>query len=57
MRSFNYLGRGSDELLVGLHSFPFERYVIFYRAIVDGIEVARGLRGARDIDSQFHQDV
>jgi toxin ParE1/3/4 len=51
------LGRRRGELLADLQSFPFERYVIFYVAIVDGIEVVRVLHGARDIDAQFHQEV
>ena len=47
------LGRVRDELLLDLRSFPFERYVIFYRAISMGIEVVRVLHSARDIDAQF----
>lgn len=33
------LGRARDELLAGLRSFPFERYMVFYVALEDGIDV------------------
>jgi plasmid stabilization system protein ParE len=29
--------------------FPVRRYVVFYRPLVDGIEVVRLLHGARDV--------
>ena len=47
------LGRMREELLAGLRSFPFERYVIFYREIHNGVEIVRLLHGARDVDAQF----
>lgn len=47
------LGRARDELAAGLRSFPFERYVIFYEPLADGIVFVRLLHGARDIDAQF----
>lgn len=47
------LGRRRDELLTGLHSFPFERNVIFYTSILEGIEVVRVLHSARDVVAQF----
>lgn len=50
------LGRMRNELMADLRSFPFERYVIFYLAASNGIEVARVLHGARDIEAQFHPD-
>jgi toxin ParE1/3/4 len=43
------LGRSRTDLHPGLRSFPFGRYVIFYRPLDDGIEVVRVLHGARDI--------
>jgi toxin ParE1/3/4 len=48
------LGRTRDELILQLRSFPFERYIIFYRATSRGIEVIRVLHGARDVEAQFH---
>jgi toxin ParE1/3/4 len=46
-------GRRREELAPGILSFPFGRYVIFYRASQDAIEIVRVLHGARDIQSIF----
>jgi len=46
----------ADPRLAGLRSWPikgFKNYLIFYRPILDGIEVLRILHGARDIDAIF----
>jgi toxin ParE1/3/4 len=43
------LGRARDELAQGLRSFPVGQYLIFYRPISGGVEVARVLHGRRDI--------
>jgi len=48
------LGRERDDLAEGLRSFPVGRYIIFYLALMDGIEIVRVLHGARNIDSIFH---
>ena len=50
------LGRLRDDLMAQLRSFPFERYIIFYRSVPDGIEVIRVLHGARDVEAQFHPE-
>ena len=50
------MGRVRDELVKGLRSFPVGRYIIFYRAISEGIEVVRVLHGSRDLDTIFHPD-
>lgn len=47
------MGRARDELLHGLRSFPFGRYVILYEPIDGGIDVVRVLHSARDVDAQF----
>jgi toxin ParE1/3/4 len=47
------LGRHREELAPGLHSIPFGRYIIFYRAVTGAIEIVRVLHGARDIESIF----
>ena len=47
------MGRARDELSANVRSFPFGRYVIFYAAIEDGIDVVRVLHSARDIDAVF----
>ena len=50
------MGRARDELLPGLRSMPFGRYVIFYEPLSDGIDVVRVLHSARDIDAVFADD-
>ena len=46
-------GRHREELAPGIQSFPFGRYIIFYRAVTSGIEIVRVLHGARDIENIF----
>lgn len=50
------MGRTRNELAPGVRSFPFGRYVVFYVALDDGIDVVRVLHGARDIDAVFHPE-
>ena len=47
------LGRHREELALGIRSFPFGRYVIFYHEVSNAIEIVRVLHGARDIESIF----
>ena len=47
------IGRPRAELQADLRSFPVGRYVLFYRPIKGGIEVARVLHGMRDLDRIF----
>lgn len=42
------LGRSRQELAPGLRSFPVGRYIVYYRAVPDGIELVRVLHSARD---------
>lgn len=46
-------GRHREELAPGIQSFPFGRYIIFYRAVTNSIEIVRVLHGARDIENIF----
>jgi toxin ParE1/3/4 len=46
-------GRRREELAPGILSFPFGRYIIFYRGGQDEIELVRVLHGARAIQSIF----
>lgn len=46
-------GRQREELAPGIQSFPFGRYMIFYRVVTNSIEIARVLHGARDIENIF----
>jgi toxin ParE1/3/4 len=43
------IGRARDDLLPGLRSIAHGRYVIFYRALDDEVEIVRILHGARDL--------
>jgi toxin ParE1/3/4 len=47
------LGEARRELGANLRSFVMGNYVIVYRPIHDGIEVARVLHASRDLDSLF----
>ena len=47
------MGQARPELAPGLRSFSVGNYVVFYRPIEGGIEVARVVHGARDLDALF----
>ncbi len=44
------LGRARDELRTGVRTFPVGQYVIFYKALEDGVHIYRVLHGARYFD-------
>lgn len=50
------IGRARPELQPDMRSFPVGRYVLLYRPIEGGIEVARVLHGMRDIDRIFREE-
>ena len=50
------IGRRREDIAPNLRSFPEGNYLIFYRVIEDGIEVARILHGAQDIDAGYFVD-
>jgi toxin ParE1/3/4 len=47
------MGREREELAPGLRSFPFRRYLIFYRLFAGGIEIVRVLHAAQDVPALF----
>jgi toxin ParE1/3/4 len=47
------LGRQREELATRLRSFPVGNYVIFYRLMENGVEIARVLHGTRDFPPLF----
>ena len=47
------MGQARPELAARVRSFSVGSYVIFFRPIEDGIEVARVVHGARDVDALF----
>ena len=50
------IGKARNELGEGVRSFPVGRYILFYRAIPEGIDVIRVLHGARDLNAVFDRD-
>ncbi len=53
LAKFPQIGRGRDELYLGLRSLPLEEYLIFYRLVPEGIEVMRVMPGYRDLGALF----
>jgi len=51
------MGRQREELAPGIRSFPYQRYVIFYREHANTLEVVRVLHGARDAESGFEREL
>ena len=47
------MGRSRDELVPGIRSLVFGRYVVFFEPLPDGIDVVRVLHGSHDIDASF----
>ena len=50
------LGKAVEEIAPNLRFIPIGSYLIFYRAIEDGVEIARVLHGARDVTAEFFRD-
>lgn len=49
------IGRAREELGEGIRSFPIGRYIIFYHAVSEGIEVVRVLHASRDLEAIFDE--
>jgi toxin ParE1/3/4 len=49
-------GKKVDELAPNLRLMPLGSYLIFYRPLPDGVEIARILHGARDISAEFFRE-
>jgi len=47
------MGRMREELATRLRSFAIGNYVIFYRPMENGVEIARVLHGAREFPPLF----
>ena len=51
------MGRSRDELMPGLRSFPFRRFIVFFLPLPDGIDIGRVIHSARDISvADFETD-
>jgi toxin ParE1/3/4 len=53
LASMPQMGREREALSARLRSFPIGRYIIFYRLMENGIEIARVLHGVRDLPPLF----
>ena len=53
LAEFADMGIAREELAHALKSFPFERYVLFYRVTQGGIELVRVLHSSRDVTLIF----
>jgi toxin ParE1/3/4 len=47
------MGRSRKDLGIGLRSFSFKRFIIFYRLLEDGIEIFRILHGKQNVEDIF----
>ena len=47
------MGEGRPELGQGLRSFSVGNYVVVYRPVSEGVEIARVVSGYRDIEALF----
>ena len=54
LAKFPQMGKERPELAYSLRSFPVKSYLIFYRAIDQGIEIVRILHRSQDIEGIFH---
>ena len=53
LTEFTEMGIDRQELAKDLRSFPVDRYVLYYRPVIEGIELVRVLHGSRDSQSIF----
>lgn len=56
LAKFPQMGRERSDLAPLLRSFPLKNYLIFYRPIKEGIEIARILHGSQDIETIFQDE-
>jgi len=47
------MGRSRENLLPGVRSLAFRRYLIFYRSLPNALEIVRILSAYRDVDALF----
>lgn len=51
LADFPYAGQAEDRCGEGIRVFPAGKYVIYYIARESGVEIARVIHGARDVQS------
>ena len=54
LAQFPGMGPERDEIEPGIRSFPLGSYVLYYRRIPGGIELARVFHGRRNAKAAFH---
>jgi toxin ParE1/3/4 len=53
--AFPNSGKSYESIRPGLRGLSFEKYIIFYRILEDGIEILRVVSGRRDFPSLFEE--
>ena len=53
--AFPNSGKSYESVRSGLRGLSFEKYIIFYRILEDGIEILRVISGRRDFPSMFEE--
>lgn len=53
LRDNPFIGREQNQFLLGLRSFVFKNYFIFYLTLDDEIDILRVLHSSRDIERIF----
>ena len=53
LTEFAEMGIERPELAKNLRSFPVDRYMLYYRSVIAGIQLVRVLHGSRDSQSIF----
>lgn len=51
-----YLGKSVPQLAPNLRFVPIGTYLVFYRALENGVEIVRILHGARDVVAEFFRE-
>lgn len=51
----NFVRQGREDLALSLRSFPVGSYLIFYRTLDEGIEIARIIHASQDIEQIFKE--
>jgi toxin ParE1/3/4 len=53
--AFPNSGKSYESIRTGLRGLSFEKYIIFYKILEDGIEILRVVSGRRDFPSMFEE--
>lgn len=56
LTKFPLMGKGYPDLLPYLRGIPFQKYIVFYRVINDGIEIMRIIKGDRNLEAVFSDE-